>query len=60
MQAGDTIEHEKRIRERARNNDWELMYEGSAALGGMKIDREYEAKLRAMLPPVPFVEAVSI
>ena len=60
MQTDDTIKHEKRIRERARNNDWELMYEGSAALGGMKIDREYETKLRAMLPPVPFVEAVCI
>ncbi|KAI0330248.1 hypothetical protein GY45DRAFT_1323971 [Cubamyces sp. BRFM 1775] len=49
MHARKTIEHEREIRARARQGQWELMQEGSAALGGLKIDREYEAKLLAMM-----------
>lgn len=49
MQAPKTIEHERDIRERARKDDWVLMYQGSAEVGGLKIDREYEARLLAKL-----------
>ena len=49
MQAPKTIEHERDIRERARKGDWVLMYQGSAEVGGLKIDREYEARLLAKL-----------
>ncbi len=49
MQAPKTIEHERYIRERARKGDWVLMYQGSAEVGGLKIDREYEARLLAKL-----------
>ncbi|KAI9059661.1 hypothetical protein FKP32DRAFT_1133196 [Trametes sanguinea] len=45
MGNADTIRHERAIRERARSGDWELMYQGTAALGGTKIDRAYEASL---------------
>ncbi|KAM5542116.1 hypothetical protein V8D89_004199 [Ganoderma adspersum] len=49
MQAPKTIEHERDVRERARKGDWVLMYQGSAEVGGLKIDREYEARLLAKL-----------
>ena len=60
MRAEQTVEHERRIRERARNGDWELMYEGSAALGGSKVDREYEAKLLAKMQGGMYLEAVCV
>lgn len=49
MQAPQTIQHEREIRERARKGDWVLMYQGSSEVGGLKIDREYEAQLLAKL-----------
>ncbi|KAI1790432.1 hypothetical protein LXA43DRAFT_1062072 [Ganoderma leucocontextum] len=49
MQAPQTVQHEREIRERARKGDWVLMYQGSAEVGGLKIDREYEAKLLAKI-----------
>ncbi|KAM5542198.1 hypothetical protein V8D89_004071 [Ganoderma adspersum] len=49
MQAPQTIQHEREIRERARRGDWVLMPQGSAEVGGLKIDREYEADLLARL-----------
>lgn len=49
MQAPQTIRHEREIRERARRGDWVLMPQGSAEVGGLKIDREYEAALLARL-----------
>ncbi|EIW51755.1 uncharacterized protein TRAVEDRAFT_24850 [Trametes versicolor FP-101664 SS1] len=42
-----TLEHERRIRERVRRGDWQLMPQGSAALGGSKADRDFEARLSA-------------
>ncbi|PIL30716.1 hypothetical protein GSI_06884 [Ganoderma sinense ZZ0214-1] len=47
IQAPQTIQHEREVRERARRGDWVLMYQGSAEVGGLKIDREYEAALLA-------------
>ncbi|KAH9902759.1 hypothetical protein C8Q73DRAFT_785397 [Cubamyces lactineus] len=49
MHAKKTIEHEREIRARARGGQWKLMQEGSAELGGLKIEWEYEAKLLAKL-----------
>lgn len=49
MQRPGTIQHEREIRERARRGEWSLMLEGTAELGGDKIDYEYEAKLAAMV-----------
>lgn len=42
-----TLEHERRIRERVRRGDWQLIPQGSAALGGSKADRDFEARLAA-------------
>ena len=52
MHTRNTVEHERAIRERARRGDWLLIREGTASMGGTKIDREYEAKLAATLPAV--------
>ncbi|KAJ8453765.1 hypothetical protein ONZ51_g13414 [Trametes cubensis] len=49
MHAKKTIEHEREIRAQARQGQWKLMHEGTAALGGLKIDWEYEAKLLAKM-----------
>ncbi|OSD02431.1 hypothetical protein PYCCODRAFT_402717 [Trametes coccinea BRFM310] len=49
MHTDATVQHERKIRAQAREGRWKLMYEGSAELGGTKIDREYEAKLLATL-----------
>ncbi|OSD05844.1 hypothetical protein PYCCODRAFT_1384936 [Trametes coccinea BRFM310] len=43
MGNANTIQHERNIRERACSGDWDLMYQGTAALGGTKIDRAFEA-----------------
>ncbi|TFK89265.1 hypothetical protein K466DRAFT_584752 [Polyporus arcularius HHB13444] len=45
----ETIQHLRDIRARARRGEWTLMYEGTADLGGWKIDRTYEGKLVAMM-----------
>ncbi|KAH9907103.1 uncharacterized protein BXZ73DRAFT_110390 [Epithele typhae] len=47
MYAFATLAHERSIREQARNGAWKLMEEGTAELGGLKYDREMEARIRA-------------
>ena len=47
MDTPQTRQHERDIRDRARRGEWIIMPEGSADLGGEKIDRELLAKLRA-------------
>ncbi|RPD59469.1 hypothetical protein L227DRAFT_576287 [Lentinus tigrinus ALCF2SS1-6] len=49
MPISETIQHEREIRSRARRGEWSLMREGTAELGGGKIDYEYEAQMVARI-----------
>ncbi|KAI0330231.1 hypothetical protein GY45DRAFT_1323954 [Cubamyces sp. BRFM 1775] len=40
MDTKTTLRHEREIRARARQGHWELMHEGTADLGGYKVDRD--------------------
>ncbi|CDO70288.1 hypothetical protein BN946_scf184942.g88 [Trametes cinnabarina] len=47
MTAPGTVAHERDIRERAQRGEWTLMREGSASVGGTRLNRDLEAKLLA-------------
>lgn len=46
MLAPETIEHQRRVVEQVKEGAWSLMPEGSAAVGGIKRDREREDAVR--------------